>query len=914
MYKVLIFGGLLISSMEIYSQNLTQYINPMIGTGGHGHTFPGTTYPFGMVQLSPDTRIDGSWDGCSGYHYSDSVIYGFSHTHLSGTGCSDYGDISYMPYFSETGQFPPYEELYNSGVGFSHKNEIAKAGYYSVVLNNGIQVELVSTRRAGMQKYTMSKQGYVRVILNLKHRDKLLEGVIRVQDLVNYSGKRVSRAWANHQELYFHTQTTKLPKSHQVIKGKVGDEFLILDYEVNKGDVIFYKTGISAVSEKSARLNSDAEMPKYDFEALKINGNGAWNFEMSKIMVSGGTEVEKTNFYTALYHCMIHPSIASDVDEGYRGRDGQVHNSDGHGDYYSVFSLWDTYRSLHPLLNLIDGFRSNDMIQSFVNHHDQIGRLPIWELWGNETNCMIGYHAVSVINDAFHKGIRNYNLNKIYAAMRRIATENTPALNSYRKYGYVRAEDDAESVSKTLEYAYNDWCIARMAEELGVEDDIDTFGKRSRSWLNVYDPETGYMRPRFNGGFLEPFSPYTVDNNYTEANSFQYSFYVPHDMKYFKKIVGGDSAFDRKLDALFAAKPKTEGREQADITGLIGQYAHGNEPSHHIAFLYTDTAKRNRIVKYIRDSFYKNTPDGLIGNEDCGAMSAWYVWAAMGMYPVCPGSKVLTTCEGIFDTVKIKADIWTITRTKNSTRQLYNIDDYYTDMVKGYNIKNTQPYISGGKKSFSKSQKITMHGLEYLYYKIDNGPYQSYKAPITIDKTCTLSFYGTEGSYSSFVQEAKFYKLPDDVKITLTHPYNPSYHAGGSMALVDGIYGDVNWRRGDWQGFQKEDFEALIEYNNPKKISEISINLLEDQRSWIYFPTAVEIYTSSNGKDYQRVQTQAIEKSKEDAQSSIKKITMKLPLTTKYLKVLAKNYGKLPVSHPGAGGDAFIFVDEIEVK
>ena len=914
--KAIKFFGIVffsISLQNLVSQNLTQYINPFIGTGGHGHTFPGATYPFAMVQLSPDTRIDGSWDGCSGYHYSDSIIYGFSHTHLSGTGCSDYGDIAYMPYFSLKDDFLPHEILYNQGVSFSHQNEKAKAGYYSVKLNNEIQVELTSTRRCGIQKYTMTNDGYLLILLNLKHRDKLLEGKINEVDAITFSGKRVSKAWAAYQELYFYSQCSKLPQKSEIIPGPSGDEYLKMKFKVTKGEVILIKTGISPVDEKGAQNNLEKEMSKFDFEAFRINANGMWNFEMSKIKVYGGTETEKTNFYTALYHCMIHPSIANDIDNRYRGRDGKIHNTDKQGDYFTVFSLWDTYRAVHPLLAIIDGFRTADFISTFIRHDEQAGRLPVWELWGNETNCMIGYHAVSVIFDAFHKGVRNYDIGKIYRAMKRIANENTPALNSYKKYGYVRAEDDAESVSKTLEYAYNDWCIGKMALELGDLPTTDSFAKRASNWMNVYDSSTGYMRPRLNGSLMEPFSPYMVDNNFTEANSYQYSFYVPHDLKKFKKICGGNEAFDKKLDELFSAKPQTEGRNQADITGLIGQYAHGNEPSHHIAFLYSDMKKRNKMVKYIRDSFYKNSPNGLIGNEDCGQMSAWYVWAAMGMYPICPGSKEMALCEPIFDSIQILSDIYTITKRKGDNAQLYNIDDYYEGSKGLYGI-NTQPYIVSSKKAFKDKQFIQIKGLPNIYYSMNSGQFQLYSDSLKIDKSCHLKFYGTDKSYTSAVQEAFFHKLQGDRKIKLLSKHHPQYHAGGPDGLIDGIEGDLNWKKGDWQGYQGQDFEAIIEFNEAKHIQEIAMTFLEDQGSWIYFPKEVKIYASADGVKFLEIRSKVLTPSKIDAPNSLQKVIAPLGIKAKYIKVWAKSYGKLPITHLGAGGDSYIFIDEIEVK
>jgi len=897
------------------SQNLTQYINPMIGTGGHGHTFPGPTLPFAMVQLSPDTRINGSWDGCSGYHYSDNTIYGFSHTHLSGTGCSDYGDIAFMPFFEKNNFKIPISDMLKKGVKFSHENETSKAGYYAVMMDNGVKVELTTTLRAGIQRYTFSESGNAKIILNLKHRDELLDGKIKELDLLSYYGKRVSKAWAERQELYFYFTISKLPTKNEIIKGDKGDELLVLDYQVKKGEEILIKTGISGVDEAGAINNLDKEITSYDFERYKINANAIWNAEMTKIMAYGGTKKEKVNFYTALYHCMIHPSIFNDIDNRYRGRDGNIYNTKEEFNYYTVFSLWDTYRALHPLLTVIDIKRTNDFIHSMIMQHEHAGKLPIWELWGNETNCMIGYHAVSVIWDAYNKGIRSYHAGKAFKAMLAIANDSTNVgLNSYRKYGYVRAEDDAESVSKTLEYAYDDWCIAQMAREMGFEKDYKTFSRRSKSWINVYDPTTGFMRPRLNATLMTPFSPYMVDNNFTEANSYQYSFYVPHDIPSFTNIVGGDAAFEKRLDNLFTTKSQTEGREQADITGLIGQYAHGNEPSHHIAFLYKNREKKNKLIKQIRDNFYTNEPDGLIGNEDCGQMSAWYVWAAMGMYPTCPGDKRVSTCEPIFDSVFIKSDIWTTRRDKADTVEFFNIYTQNLKVDNSENISQTQPYILPCSKIFKDKQWVKLEGGKGIKYAIDNEVYIPYKDSFLINKTCTIKFYNEEMEQKTYTQEAHFFKLPEDKSITLNCTYSTQYHAGGAMGLLDGVHGSEIWRKGDWQGYQGQNFEAVIELKNEKLVKNINTTFLQDQRAWIFWPTEYKISISMDGKNYEEVKTEKIDVIRNNAFNSIKKLSSKLNVKAKFIKIWAKNYGKIPEWHPGAGGDAYIFIDEIEIE
>lgn len=903
-------------AINLTSQNLTRYINPMIGTGGHGHTFPGATLPFAMVQLSPDTRIDGSWDGCSGYHFSDNRIYGFSHTHLSGTGCSDYGDIAFMPYFGrDVDNNMPIGSLVHRGVSYSHKNELAKAGYYSVVLDNGVKVELTSSLRAGMQRYTFPNKGRAIVVLNLKHRDELLEGSIVELDLLTYQGRRISKAWAERQQLFYFFHMSKLPSKSEIIRGERGEEMLVLEFEVDKNQELYIKTGISGVDEEGARRNLDNEMIDFDFERIRINANAIWNKKMAMIYTSGGTDDERTNFYTALYHCMIHPSIFNDVDGRYRGRDNEIYDTNGDFEYYTVFSLWDTYRALHPLLAILERKKTNDFIISMMKQYEQVQKLPVWELWGNETNCMIGYHAVSVMWDSYHKGIISFHSGDAFKMMLATGRDtSSPSKRSYLKYGYVRADDDAESVSKTLEYAYNDWCIAQMAKKLNATAALDEFSKRSRNWINVFDPTTGFMRPRLNGTLLTPFSPYMVDNHFTEANSYQYSFYVPHDLQKFTQVLGGEAALEKKLDELFAAKSQTEGREQADITGLIGQYAHGNEPSHHIAFLYKNRDKRNKIVKYIRDNFYKNSPDGLIGNEDCGQMSAWYVFASLGFYPVCPGNKSMVSVDGLFDSVKIKADMWWMPRNKTDDHEFYYIQgqdlalpDYEFDLIR-------QPFILPANRIFKEKQWIKMSGSDTIIYHINGGAAHRFKDSLLIDRTVHLDFYGKVGDRKTNIQQAQFYKLPNDRTIHIKSKYKKEYHAGGDMALIDGIRGTEVWRKGDWQGYQGQDFEAIIELNEVKPITKIKTSFLQDQKPWIFFPREYTVSVSTDGKVYENIINEKWEVRKDDEKATIKLWEHMVSKRAKYIKVLAKNYGKIPEWHPGKGGDAYIFIDEITVE
>ncbi|MDY0084178.1 MAG: GH92 family glycosyl hydrolase, partial [Ignavibacteriaceae bacterium] len=641
-----------------FAQDFAKHVNPFIGTGGHGHTFPGATVPYGMVQLSPDTRIDGSWDGCGGYHYSDNLIYGFSHTHLNGTGVSDYGDIMLMPTMGE----PSFDnKIYSST--FSHANEKASAGFYSVKLDkHNIDVRLTTSTRVGFHEYTFNKSGQANIILDLNHRDKLLKGTIRVIDDRTIEVLRRSEAWARDQYVYARIEFNKPMNLNKFISDSVSNRkeysgskvAMSFSKQVKKGEKILVKVSLSPTSYEGAKLNS-SEIKHWDFDKVHEEALKLWNKELSKIEVTSNDKDKLAIFYTALYHTMMQPNIAQDLDGKYRGRDNQIHVAEGF-DYYTVFSLWDTFRGAHPLYTLIDKKRTADYINTFIKQNEQGGRLPVWELASNETDCMIGYHSVSVIADAMAKGITGFDYEKAFEASKASAMRDVLGLDAYKKNGFISIDDEHESVSKTLEYAYDDWCIAQMAQILNKKEDYQYFMKRSQNWKNIFDWETGFMRPKKNGGWDKPFDPREVNNNFTEGNSWQYSFFVPQDVYGMIEAYGGPEKFEAKLDEMFNSESKTTGREQVDVTGLIGQYAHGNEPSHHMAYLYNYVGKpekTNEKVKYILDNFYTKTPDGLIGNEDCGQMSAWYVLSSMGIYQVTPGEPKWKQINQYFKSIKI---------------------------------------------------------------------------------------------------------------------------------------------------------------------------------------------------------------------------------------------------------------------
>ncbi|MBK8680989.1 MAG: GH92 family glycosyl hydrolase [Bacteroidetes bacterium] len=952
-----------ISLLNISAQNdVTQYVNPFIGTGGHGHTYPGATLPFGMVQLSPDTRLEG-WDGCSGYHYSDSVIYGFSHTHLSGTGVPDYCDILLMPMISDK----PLNAMQNnkSIAGypseFSHANEFASPGFYSVLLDDeNIFVELTTTARVGMHRYTFPKSKDAQVILDLTHRDQLLEGsYIKIIAPDKIEGLRRSTGWAADQWVYFAIQFSQPFES--VVASSDSMQYAMHFSTSNKKAVVV-KCAISAVSTEGAWNNMNVEIPDWDFEKVKSDSKTIWNTELSKIEVSTADINRKKVFYSALYHCMLAPNIYNDADGKYRGHDMQIHTIEGHN-YYTVFSLWDTFRALHPLLTIIDQKRTNDFIQTFLFQYQQGGRLPVWELAANETECMIGYHSVSVIADAAVKGIRDYDMQLAYTAMQHSANTNLFGLKYYNDKGFIESNEEGESVSRTLEYAYDDWCIAQMGNIIhGKNGDYWKYFYRSMNYLNLFDGE--FIRPRFNGGFLEPFDPREVNFNYTEANAWQYNFFFPHDVMYFTNNLTSKQFLEEKLDSLFTTNSETTGREQSDITGLIGQYAHGNEPSHHVAYLYAyadASYKTEERVRQIMDELYHDAPDGLSGNEDCGQMSAWYVLSAMGFYPVAPGSTKYILGSPVFDSVKVhleNGNDFKITATNYSIENKYvrtaalnampitepQID--HNDIMNGSTLefdmsatlnKNfgkfadvfmerdfvPAPVFEPTNTSFNGTQIVSIYSLSpetnILFNDTKKDPTpgdQPYYAPFRIDNTVELKAvaYNSIGTFSS-VSTAKYKSLDQHKTIEYITEYDPQYTGGGANALIDGLRGAEEFRTGVWQGWWGNDMEVLLDLGDVYSASKVSIGFLQDSKSWILLPTEVTIEISVDGIHFKKFNPII---KKVDANNLIpftEDYNLKFGTTAiRYIKVLAKSYGELPPTHLGAGGKAWLFCDEIIVE
>lgn len=665
--------GFLISCTSLQNQTSANYVtevNPFIGTDFTGNTYPGAQAPFGMVQLSPDNGLPG-WDRISGYFYPDSTIAGFSHTHLSGTGAGDLYDISFMPV---TLPYKEAEQPLGIHSKFSHQDEKAEAGYYSVLLKDyQIKVELTATDRCGIQRYTFP-EAQAAIFLNLRKAmnwDFTNDSYIEQIDSVTIKGYRMSDGWARDQRLYFCTRfskpfqkmtldTTAVTKEGKIIGNSTIARF---DFNVKAGEQILVTTALSGVSMEGAIKNIKAEVPENDFDKYLSQTQQKWNQQLGKIEIESNDSDTKKVFYTALYHSMLAPTIYSDVDGTYYGPDKKIHQAEGWTNY-STFSLWDTYRASHPLFTYTEPERVNDMVKSFIAFYEQNGRLPVWNFYASETDMMIGYHAVPVIVDAYLKGIGDFDAKKALEAC--VATANLDhyrGIGLYKQLGYipynVKDEYNNEnwSLSKTLEYAFDDYCIAEMANKLGENKIAEEFYKRSENYKNLYNPATSFMQPRDDKGqFIPNFKADEYTPHITESNGWQYFWSVQHHIDRLITLVGGKERFTQKLDSMFTYHPADKDELPIFSTGMIGQYAHGNEPSHHVIYLYNKVGqpwKTQQYVAKVLHELYHNTPAGLCGNEDCGQMSAWYVFSAMGFYPVNPVSGQYEIGTPLFPKMKL---------------------------------------------------------------------------------------------------------------------------------------------------------------------------------------------------------------------------------------------------------------------
>jgi len=709
-------------------ENLTRYVDPFIGTGFHGHVFVGANVPFGAVQLGPSNLSEG-WDWCSGYHISDSTIVGFQHTHLSGTGIGDLGDISLMPTTGPVkvrkGSIKNMQSGYVSL--FSHHDETVRPGYYAVKLKRyQIGVKLTATERVGFHEYTFPKSNEAHILIDLQEGigwDRPVETSIQQVNETTLTGYRFSTGWAKDQRIFFAAVFSKPIKNFSVydsVMAKTGTALTgkkvkgVFNFVTSEGEKVLVKVGISPVSIENAMMNIRAEIPGWNFNQVVAAADQAWEKQLQKVQVKTANESQKKVFYTALYHTMIAPSIFNDHNGDYCGTDKKVHAKAAFTNL-TTFSLWDTYRALNPLYTLIQPEKISYIINSMLAIYQQQGKLPVWHLMGNETNTMVGYSAVPVVADAYLKGFKGFDADLAFEAVKASAMDNDRGIKYVKKLGYIPADSSVESVAMGLEYSIDDSGIAAMAKKMGRTDDYQYFSKRAQNYRNYFDPKTHFMRARLNQNqFRTPFSPFESRHavgDYTEGNAWQYTWLVPQDVKGLIALQGGDQAFTRKLDSLFIAKGSMGKESSPDISGLIGQYAHGNEPSHHITYLYAYAGqpwKTAEKVRFIMDNFYTDKPDGIIGNEDVGQMSAWYVLSALGFYQVNPTSGVYVFGSPLFNEATVKlaqGKMLHIVAKNNSAKNMYIQNASFNGIKYTRSYITYQDLVQGGDLVFEMGSK-----------------------------------------------------------------------------------------------------------------------------------------------------------------------------------------------------------------
>lgn len=958
---------------------LHRLVNPFVGTGGHGHTYPGATRPFGMVQLSPDSRLSG-WDGCGGYHFSDSVIYGFSHTHLQGTGVSDYGDILFAPCTRFNEGATQWSDRYSSR--FSHKNEQAYAGYYQVFLDDqNISVELTATERVGIHRYSLNEPDTVTLIIDMQHRDELLNYSIYPLGDTMLVGHRVSDNWAREQHVYFAARfdqpfewRDQLTEVRNAGYGPAGELLQEVEYvPVFAADFgviseLNAEVALSFVSIEGALANLEAEATMGSFDDYRQAATNAWDEQLSRIVVEGGDSAEVETFYSALYHSFTAPNIANDVDGKYRGTDLGIHQLEpDEGGHYTVFSLWDTFRALHPLLNWIEPVRSRDFIRTMLRMYQQGGQLPVWELAGNYTGCMIGYHSVPVIADADAWGIGGFDEDLAIEAMLQAADSTHLGLEPYTALGYIPLNEEHESVSKTLEYAFDDACIAMFAAKHRQDQAlVNRFQMRALNYRNLFNKESGFIQPKRSAAWLESFDPREVNFNYTEANGWQYNFFVPHDVNGHIDLIGGAAKYASILDDMFTSSSETTGRNQPDITGLIGQYAHGNEPSHHMAYLFPFVGRHDRtseLVDSIRRTLYSPLPNGLSGNEDCGQMSAWYVWSALGMYPVTPGSEQIILGTPLFDVARITRSSGTkaLTITKHGPGKYVRGVKLETQDVPPF-VKKAQ-LVKGGQMVFSCQNEPTTFGqkealwpverwndegfipvpvvhaprtfrssctiqlsteapttypLQYALTPFESSPkaldWMPYEGPFTVEATTVIHARTVYEGKSSGVVQHNLKQVNHPYTLSMETPFSNQYAAGGDQALIDGIEGGNQYQTGDWQGYWGTDITGTIDLVKSARIRQVRVAALRDVRPWIYLPRRVRITCSTDGVAWRPFGEIGHSIDQTDEAPLRHTFEINGNQTARFIRFHVENHGVLPEGHLGAGNPSWVFLDEFSLE
>lgn len=714
----------------VLEHDYTAYVDPKIGTGGHGHVFYGANVPYGFVQLGP-TSIPQSWDWVSGYHVSDSTVIGFPHTHLSGTGIGDLHDINVMPVTGKVTYARGDNSSYETGLwSYSDRSkEKVVPGYYKTHLSRyNVDVELTATKRVGFHKYTYLSDEKPSIVFDMVNGgcwDKPTEALVRIINDSTINGYRYSKGWANNQKIFFHAEFSRKFDGVEFIvdgntlneaqEGKGEKMFARVNFAENDGKPIYLKVALSPVSEEGAKLNMQTELSGWDFNKVIADAKDAWNDELGKVKINKCSDDNaKKIFYTALYHSMFAPSEFCDVNGDYYGADNKMHKSEGFKNY-TTFSLWDTYRAAQPLMTILHPEKMSDIINTMITIYRQQGKLPVWHLMGCETNCMVGNPGVPVVADAILKGIKGFDYELAYEALKESSMLGERGMEHRIEYGFIPSDKMLESIAYDMEYALADWSVAQAALKMGKQEDYEYFLKRSKSYKNYFDPSTGFMRGKMlDGSWRTPFSPYSSshrEDDYCEGNAWQYTWLVPHDIEGLTECFGSKDKLIGKLDSLFIAKGDMGDSSSPDISGLIGQYAHGNEPSHHITYLYTllgqpwKTADR---IKEVLNTMYSTNPDGLSGNEDVGQMSAWYILSSLGFYQVEPAGGKFVFGYPLFENVELKVENGTFTIEKENSGKnnnyiqsiILNGTEYnkpwidYNDIIKGGSLK----FIMGDKQ------------------------------------------------------------------------------------------------------------------------------------------------------------------------------------------------------------------------
>lgn len=930
-------------------QDYAAWVNPFVGTGAHGHTFPGAVYPFGMMQLSPDTRLEG-WDGCSGYHDSDSLIYGFSHTHLSGTGVPDYCDVLFMP-----GTGSP---VFNNGAdgqagyasAFKKSSEKASPGYYSVFLEKDkIRAAFTVGKRTGIHHYTFPLHADQWIIIDLKHRDKLFSGGFTNSSKNSIEGFRISIGWARKQYVYFKSIFSKNIKWIQYSPDSLK---AIIHFEENGSKELFAQVGISAVDATGAAKNLESEFDEFNFTKMLTNTRDQWNKLLGRIQINDPDSKEKRVFYTALYHNLIHPSLFQDIDLRYRGMDLNIHSAQA-DDQFTVFSLWDTYRSTHPLYQWIYPEYNSKFIRTFLRQYQECGHLPVWELAGNETWCMIGNHSIPVIANAFHHKVFDFDTILAKEAIQNTLLNGSNTGIKFMPKGFILSNEESESVSKTIENSL-DFAAAASIHCKGLER------YNANSYKNLYNPESGFYQARWNNQFIKPFDPLEVNHHYTEANAYQYLFGAHHDIEGMKQLFllsdkdeNKERVLLKRLDDLFYNKAEMTGRVQPDITGLIGQYAHGNEPSHHLAYLYNDAnapEKAQDLIKKIKEEFYSNTPEGLIGNEDCGQMSSWFVFSALGFYPVNPFNASYAIGFPSFRNVSIQIPnqkpITIKTSSSSNSKYVTNLlingkpvsDDFKLnagDQIqfqlgeKPYQVRyqksrqagteySVRPYVYSGQRVFKDSTHVRLVSIDRkpieFCYDTTTGQRFIFSNDLIFHTETRLYFRNKSNSQTTEWLFADFIKKPQGMQLKLNAEYANQYAAGGNDALIDGLQGSMDFRDGLWQGYQGKDIHLVLEFSEERNLNYLGIRFLQDQGPWILMPTQVEFKISEDGKHYESLDLIRNQISQKEEGSILHEFKTSQNFKCRFIQIKAKNAGPLPDWHPGAGGSSWLFTDEIIIR